>query len=347
MNSNCFAIKKQELLQYMINDYDKTNVDIYSNEKVSIKCPDCGFTRKIKAKYFAFGKKPIPCPNCSDGISYPNKFIYSFLKQLGVDYESEYSPDWIGNKRFDSYFKKNNKEYIIEMDGGFHYVTNTYTGETVESVLKIDKEKEKIAEDHEIIVIRIKSHPSDLKTIKENIINSELNHIFDLSIIDWNKCDYQASKSIIIDICNYYNQNNYTIKELCGVFDISPHTAAKYLSIGADSGICKYVNKDQRSKERYLETIRVYNEDPSLSERELSEIIGVNRNMIRTYLIRGNTQGLCVFIKKEDKIKAKERVIKDLMESDKTFSPSDIIRITGFPSTTVRRIIRRIENERE
>ena len=40
--------------------------------------------------------------------------MFNFLNQINIDFNKEYSPKWSDNKRYDFYFEKDGKEYIIE-----------------------------------------------------------------------------------------------------------------------------------------------------------------------------------------------------------------------------------------
>ena len=49
---------------------------------------------------------------------------------------------------------------------------------------------------------------SDLDFIKNNIINSRFNKIFDLSNIDWLKIGQDSEKSIVKEVCDYWCFHN-------------------------------------------------------------------------------------------------------------------------------------------
>ena len=81
---------------------------------------------------------------------------------------------------YDNYFVYNNKEYILEMDGGFHSIDNLMNGQTVEESKSIDDYKDTMAKEHGIEVIRIDCYYKSkdrLEYVKQNIIDSKLNKI--------------------------------------------------------------------------------------------------------------------------------------------------------------------------
>lgn len=173
-----------------------------SNKEIYPKCPDCG---KIKDKPMQIHtikqRHGIGC-TCNDGISYPNKFSYAFIDQLPVyNHIKEYSPNWAKPYLYDNYFEYNDNKYILEMDGGIGHGNQTW--EHKQDILgkQTDELKDKLAKENNIYVIRIDCKISDMNYIKTNILNSQLNKIFDLSNIDWLKCDDYAQRNIVKEVC--------------------------------------------------------------------------------------------------------------------------------------------------
>ena len=100
----------------MVNKEDAYKYTKCSNKKVYVKCPDCGSIKKDKVRINDLYRYGFSCKKCGDNISYPNKFMYNILDQLNIDFIPEYSPEWLGRKRFDFYIPS--LSLIIEMDGG-------------------------------------------------------------------------------------------------------------------------------------------------------------------------------------------------------------------------------------
>lgn len=107
--------------------YDKSLGLKYSHKssvKVDWVCPRCNNIIKNRS-FYQTSSRGLCCPYCSDGISYPNKFMHEFFNQVSnqiKNYIIEYSPEWIGRKRYDNYFECNGKKYIVEVDGGLGMV---------------------------------------------------------------------------------------------------------------------------------------------------------------------------------------------------------------------------------
>lgn len=209
------------------------------NTKVHIMCvcPDCHHeeSKRIQSIYI----NGFHCSYCDDGMSYPNKLSRAMLEQLPIDnFEVEYSPDWANGKRYDNYFEFNGNKYILEMDGGFHYKDTNFSASR--DVKENDALKDKMAQDNGITMIRINCYPSKKEHIINNIKASLLNELFDLNTINWNICDAYASKSIIKNVCEYYQQykTNYTFEEIAMYFKISIPTLQRYRDMGVSFGWC-------------------------------------------------------------------------------------------------------------
>ena len=332
---------RPDLVKYFKDKELTKKIRVHSGKTADLVCPDCGKEKRMKI--YQLSNCGFHCSFCSDGISYPNKFIYSVLEQLGIDYKPEYSPSWIGNMRYDVYFELDKNEYIIEMDGGWHYRYNNLTGKTSEEQQAIDMKKEMIAINHNIKVIRIDSEKSDKEYIKNNILNSILATLFDLSVVDWNECEKHACKSYMYELCKYYNEhNNPTREELVNVFKISKNTVALYLQRGAEIGICNYKKFTEKAVENYNKTMDLFNNNPKLSVNELSGLVGVNRNMISKYLRDGTKEGKCLYLTKKEQKEKDRETIKQIISENDNISIPDIIKVTGIPATTTRRICKEL-----
>lgn len=81
-------------------------------------------------------------------------------------------------------------------------------------------------------------------------MNSKLNSLFDLSIINWDKCGEYACSSLVKEVCNYWaNKNNKeTTTDLCEIFKLGRPCIIKYLKIGNSLGWCIYNANEERNK---------------------------------------------------------------------------------------------------
>lgn len=249
-NINSIWAKRKDLIPYFINEEDSKKYTQSSGKKIELKCPICG-TKKIM-KIDNLNNQGFSCPNCSDGVSYPEKIVSNVLQQLGIKYIKEYSPYWCKNKtlndnstrRYDFYFNYDGTRYIIEAHGKQHYEDGFKGGinRTLEQEQANDLLKKKIALNRGNIkeqnYITLDCRESNIDFIRNNIINSRLNEVFDLSIIDWNKIAKESEKNLVKEVCNYWNENyeNVTTVDIVNIFNIDKTTVQKYLKRGTDLG---------------------------------------------------------------------------------------------------------------
>lgn len=223
-----------------------------SRKKVEWTCPDCG-TLKVDTpkQVIAYG---LSCSVCSDGISYPNKFIMSLLAQQDIDVlESEWSPEWIGRYSYDAYFIKNGKEYIVEMDGGLgHGNIDFKTKQQDTEGLKRDKIKDEAAKQHNIRLIRIDCNYTQVSDrfdyIKKSILDSLLSSILDLTSVDWNECNLYATKSLHMKAANLYD-SGFSIREISDKLRVSYSAVYEWLKRLSNEGLCTYIPVIGRGKQ--------------------------------------------------------------------------------------------------
>lgn len=235
-----------ELAKLLLNPEDGYKYTQFSHKKVDWQCPDCGEIIKNKGISHV-NKEGLSCPQCGDGISYPNRLMFSILSNMNIDFETEKSFEWCQfiykgknyHGKYDFYFTYKNKEYVVEMDGYFHFNDNLMNGQTKEDSDYIDKQKDALARQHNIHPIRINSQKSELEHIKKEIIKSDLNHIFDLSSIDWDECERKSLTSLKIQACELWKEHHSTaivsriMKKSIGVI-------RNWLKLCTQSGLCDY-----------------------------------------------------------------------------------------------------------
>ena len=195
-----------------------------SNQKITVTCPYCNKQKEVVLRDI-YKNKSIGC--CSNGISYSEKFIASFLDQLKIKYEREYSSKWSKNKRYDFYLFDYNM--IIECHGMQHYEKgfDTCGGKTLQEEIQNDEYKKQLALKNgidEYIVLDCRE--SNLEYIKNSIINSTLNNLFNLFNIDWFKCEKYALGNKVKEVCDYWhlhneiNNENLTTNDVGSIFKL-------------------------------------------------------------------------------------------------------------------------------
>lgn len=242
---NSVGDKRPDLLKYFVNKQDAFEHTVGSKFIAELKCPICKSINTMDI--YTFTRQGFSCSKCGDYISYPEKFIMSFLEQAKVTYIYQLSKkifQWCDKYKYDFYVQ--NENCIIEVNGSQHY-DKCFTNKnamTLEEVQINDSIKEKIALKNGINnYITIDCRKSDLKTIKQGIINSNICNILkiDINHIDFNKCALDANRNIMKEVCDFYNEHkDMTPPNIAPYFRIDRVTVLEYLKRGAEIGICHY-----------------------------------------------------------------------------------------------------------
>ncbi|EQC1535443.1 hypothetical protein ACY1J9_001274 [Clostridium botulinum] len=241
------------MVKYFQGGYDEAKLYTkISNKKIKPICTNC---EKIKNKLISISNiyynHSIGCV-CDDGVSYSEKFMFKVLEQLNINFETELSKsnfDWCKNYRYDFYIPSLN--CIIETHGLQHYKNckGVWTRKLKEEQ-KNDKLKEQLAkkngiEHYTIIDCRY----SELEWIKNNILNSKLNELFDLSKIDWIKCEEFACSNLIKRVCKIKKRNpSLTCDNISKLTNLTATTINKYLKKGNKLKWCDYNPKEESRK---------------------------------------------------------------------------------------------------
>lgn len=240
-----------DLAKLLANPEDGYKYTQMSNKKVDWRCPDCGNIMKNKKishiSYYNFS-----CSACGDGVSYPEKFITSILNQINIEYEKEKEFDWCKNRRYDFYLS--DYSTIIEVHGLQHYKSeferiNDKRIRTLLEEQSNDKYKQQSAKENKIKnYIIIDCRYSELEWIKNNIINSKLSDLFDLSNINWLKCHEFACSSFVKIACEYWNNGIRNTKKIGLLMKLYYGTVRDYLKQGFKLGWCAYNAKEEMMK---------------------------------------------------------------------------------------------------
>ena len=230
---------------------DPSRANLYSPasmEHEDFICPKCGSIVNTSIRQAC--RKGLYCQRCEKTNSYPNRFMFAILQSLDIEFINEYSPDFIHPMKYDFYFVINNRQIIVEMDGGFHNRGNKMRGLSLEDTRAIDDYKTKMAIENDIDIIRIdcdyKRVDLRYKFIKENILKSRLSEYIELNLIDFDICNNIAVTPEVELICEAWNKGIRDMAELRKIFHITQVTLLKYLKSGEDAGICTYKHSEYR-----------------------------------------------------------------------------------------------------
>lgn len=230
----------------------------HSMQKISVICPICKQKKKI-APDTIFYQNGIGCI-CGDGISYPNKFMYYFLKQTNIPFEREIKFDWSNNKIYDFYIPS--KNIIIEMHGLQHY-EGFYNDKS--QIKENDIYKRNLAIDNlDCSYFEIDSRKSNIEFISKKIQESGLLELLKISATNINflECDKFAIKHTILNelIEKYHNDKTFNIKLFANENNISLSLAYKLLNQAINHSLIDYKLKNTyKKKVRCVETGEEFN----------------------------------------------------------------------------------------
>lgn len=218
------------------------------------KCIDCGNVKSTDEDHME--NRGFVCNVCSDKISYPERFVGSFLSQLGVKYEYQKKFDWSRSvscnnraletdKIYDYYIPEINS--IIEVHGEIHYKNNRWSKcRPMNEMIENDNLKMKIALENGInnyIILDCKE--SDSEYIKNSIMNSNLVKLFNLSEINWRKCDLDSCTSLMKICSDLWNEGLRPTRKIAEKLGISKATVITYLKKFSKLGLNDYNPKEE------------------------------------------------------------------------------------------------------
>lgn len=217
---------------------------------IEVICPNCGREKKITINKI-YNRKSISCNQCSDGISYPEKFMYSILEQLNIEFQTQLNKttfSWCDKYKYDFYIPSLNM--IIETHGGQHYEKNTSFKMSLEEVQENDRLKKELALKNGIKhYITIDCGKSEYEFLLWNCIKN-LRDYFDMGKIDWIKCEEFALSNLVKQVCDYWNNKEEweTTKHLGNIFGLNGGTIVNYLKKGTKLGWCSYDVEEEKRK---------------------------------------------------------------------------------------------------
>lgn len=239
-----------------INDISTTNKEMFSmlvdkdfgythcensNKKTDFECPTC--KRIIYKSPCLVKEQGLCCPNCSDGYSYPEKFMMNLLNAIEIDYITQYSSkyaEWCGKYRYDFYIP--HIDCIIEVHGNQHYEDSSWG--SCEKVQENDLNKQELAEKHVSRYVVLDARDSSLKHMRQSILRSELDDILMLycysNKFTWKEIHKKSISPIISTIVDHYNSGITNISELSEILKISKQTVVRYLKEATYLNLCNY-----------------------------------------------------------------------------------------------------------
>lgn len=241
------TIPNRQLIIDSIGENEAKHHTCSQGIKIPIKCPHCGV--ETKAAICNIVSNGFFCPHCTQGISYSERLMRELLKELKLEYKTQYIIKGY-NYRYDFYIPKYNM--ILETHGEQHYVENGERG--IYGIPSYDKEndmeKERIALESGITYYyQIDCRKSELEWCKKYFIKALSNHI-DIDVITenmWKEIGLRAEKrhTALGEVCKKYNEIGHKYKTVVDFWkDNFPELTRKevndYLIKGSKLGICTY-----------------------------------------------------------------------------------------------------------
>lgn len=251
---NSISITHPELVKYLVNQEDAYKYSAGSKKKIIIRCPDCGFEKE--KSIYDWINKGFGCPKCSDGVSYPEKFMFNVLEQLDFIFKPQLSRtifEWCSDYRYDFYINKTN--CIVETHGLQHYEDKENRRMSLNEIQVNDKAKEKLAKENDIKnYIVLDCRCSNMEWIQNSIMNSELPNLlnFKEDNIDWLKCHEYACSSLVKDVCCLWNDGIKNTLKIANKLKINRSTIIRYLKQGTELGWCDYDPKEALRNKEYI-----------------------------------------------------------------------------------------------
>ena len=264
--TNCLATTHPHIAEILWNKEDGYKYSFSANVEVDFKCLDCGC--KIPEKNLnKVSTKGLSCPNCSDGIPYPEKLMYNILKRLNVKFKMQKTFDWSQSKRYDFYIEEINT--IIEVHGDQHYANSfeSIGGKTLEEEIENDVLKQRLAIENGINnYIVIDARYPVLSHILKSILDSKMAKMFDLSSVDFKDCDRKSQRSMVKTVCDKWKVMK-TVKKTAISLSVSESTVKKYLRRGVELGWCDY-NGTEVMKARMRKVVQINDNGEVVGEYE-------------------------------------------------------------------------------
>lgn len=260
-----------------------------SKERVNFTCSRCGTVHYKRVNNVFW--KGLSCNACSDGLSYPEKFLYNILTQLKVLFETQKEFDWSkytgenkklnGSKKYDFYI--NNLNTIIETHGGQHYLKGfeKFGRRSFKDEVENDSIKENLAKENGVTnYIVIDARESTLEWLSKSIMQSSLSTMFDLSKVNWEEAHVYSCKTLVREVCDLWNKGIKSSNQIGLKMNLHYSTVNKYLRQGAEIGWVNYKSRLNGRREIVQLTIDDELVNTWGSIIEASESLNVSRSKI-------------------------------------------------------------------
>ena len=88
--NDAYSLLPEDVIKTVKEKENLIGVAKNSKNEVTVVCPNCSNEKTVTVSSLA--NHGLSCNKCSDGFSYPNKFMSNLLEKLKIKYITEYSP---------------------------------------------------------------------------------------------------------------------------------------------------------------------------------------------------------------------------------------------------------------
>lgn len=254
---NDVATTHSQYVQYFKDREDAKRYSVRGTAKTWFQCPLCGHEKYTTIdQAFAYGH--YACKFCGDGISYGNKFVHHFLKQLSpeeslhiqaekvFDWSKHVAPD--GARRIYDFYIDGQEPIIIEVHGNQHYERAMGNGSTFRS---LEEEQANDLLKYELAIsngINSKNYIvlDCRKSQKNYIINSIMHSVlpqilhFSENDVDWDACDQFATSSMVKMASDLWVSGIHRLSDIAEKIGCSVGAVSNYLRKADELGWIVY-----------------------------------------------------------------------------------------------------------
>ena len=247
---NTISITNPSLVEFLVNKNDAYRISMGSHKLIPVKCPNCGYEKKMDMH--TLSSKGFGCNKCSDGVSFPEKFISSMLTQVGVSFVTQLSKkslQWCGKYKYDFYLP--DFDCIIEAHGRQHYEEVTGSKwHSLEETQRNDKNKELLAIKNKVTnYVVLDCRNSEDEWIKNSVTKSILNRLLKIENgVNWVKCAEGMCSTLVKVASDMWRGGIRSTTEIYNKLGISEERARAYLKRGVMLGWCDYDPKEAMEK---------------------------------------------------------------------------------------------------
>lgn len=204
----------RHLRPYIVDlDESKTIPKGSSKHKIKVKCTECGNEKMVSPS--ELNKRGFFCEFCSNGISYPENFLKSYLKVKNINYEYQKSFKDLPNRRFDFFLPESNT--VIETHGIQHYKKSGNWD--YKETKKSDEIKENYCKTNNIRFVKLNCSQSSFNFIQEEINNN-------------NFLESISNDEVDLILKNIEEIKNYPVKEIVELHKEGNNTREISLKVG-------------------------------------------------------------------------------------------------------------------